>query len=513
MPQELSLRFMERFAGLPRAHGRYVIGKQDPTKVKVQGRAETVHEGVTAANWAAHLDGRMGIGIVPIRDDATVRFGAIDVDVYDLDLNELEQRVREARLPLVLCRTKSGGAHLYLFGSEDLPAALVRDKLMAWAVELGYPGVEVFPKQAKLDPRPRKEGQPPDVGNWINMPYFNHAQTVRYAIVAGRILNAEEFLEHAQAVAVTELELHATDFQDNRFRDVFEEAPPCLQVLARKGFGEGGRNNAMFNIGVYLRKRYGDEEWQGHMDQMNATFMQPPLGHREVATVIKSVARKSYAYRCKEPPINAVCSKQICLSRKFGVGGAADDPGVAFGRMTKLLTEPATWYWDINGARLSFTTQELMEQKRFHAACIEHLNLWPEQVSGARWREIVQEGTKTCEELAVPMDATSEGQFLLYLEEFCCGRAPAQQPDELILGKPWTNEARTYFRWSDLDRFIKQQRQEWTNRQAWHLLRQFGGQDHTLKIKGRTVRCWSVPAFEAQKEEHDVPRTDQGPFG
>ena len=248
---------MARFHGLERAHGTYAV-KAEATggKVKVKGRAKTLMEPVTETLWRRHLAGELGLGVVPINDDAAASFGAIDVDVYDgLDLVELGRVVARHAFPLTVCRTKSGGAHLYLFTSEPAPASLVRAKLMEWAVVLGHPSVEVFPKQVKLASRE-------DVGNWINVPYFGGDATDRYAVVEGRQLSVGEFLNHADRAAITPAQLEAIQVPEIA---LMEGAPPCLQHLARAGFPAGTRNNGLFCLGVFAKRAYGDE-WERRLD-------------------------------------------------------------------------------------------------------------------------------------------------------------------------------------------------------------------------------------------------------
>ncbi len=190
-------RFHALFAGLDRAHGRYTPEKANGGGKKVGGAALTVRSAPTPQLWERHLAGTYGLGVVPIRDDGTCRWGAIDVDVYQrLDHAALRRRVEERGLPLVVCRSKSGGGHLFLFLADDAPAELVRSKLTEWADALGYPGAEVFPKQTRLD----DEG----VGNWINMPYQAGDRTTRYAVGSdGAALSATEFLALAEVAAVT----------------------------------------------------------------------------------------------------------------------------------------------------------------------------------------------------------------------------------------------------------------------------------------------------------------------
>jgi hypothetical protein len=330
-------RMFERYRGLDRAHGQCIPDKEKRAgKNKLEGRFNTPREPVTVALWEQHLAGTYGLGIIPITDNATCHWGAIDIDNYSgFDWAQLESDLVRLELPLIPCKTKSGGCHLYLFLSEECPAELVRGKLMEWAVALGQSGVEVFPKQTQLASRN-------DIGNWINMPYFatlSSEGTSRYGISNGEPLPLEKFLDLADAVAMSFDELESFKMpEDEAFKEALEEAPPCLQCLAKRGFGEGGRNKSMFNIGVYLRNRFGDD-FGDKMDEYNQRFMVPPLGHKELAQITKNVGKKAYFYTCKDEPISSVCNRQICLTRKYGIKDVSDDPGVMFGEMSKIETD------------------------------------------------------------------------------------------------------------------------------------------------------------------------------
>jgi hypothetical protein len=505
---------MELFAGLPRAYGRYVIdpGAEVGADGKLLGRIrDTIPEPLTLQQWDKHLKAgsTFGLGVVPIRDDATVRFGAIDVDVYPIDLVKLEALSRAYGLPLVLCRTKSGGAHLYLFMSEDAPAKLVRGKLFEWAVALGYPGVEIFPKQISL------AGEK-DTGNWINMPYQGGEQTTRYALKPnGKAATIDEFfgLVDERFANVTWLESYELP-KEAKAEEAWFESPPCLETLSRKGFNQGSRNNALFSIAVYLKKRFGDD-WPAKLDEYNERFLVPPLPLSEVADVKRSLGKKAYSYKCKDEPICGVCSKQVCRTRKFGVGRGITntDPGVDFGALVKLETDPPTWIWDVDGARLELDTEQLMDQKAFGKLVVSKLNKWPQQVKGDTWLEIVRDRLSKVEVQAVPEDATQEGQWAEHLAAFCTSRVKGRSIDELLIGKPFTgtlnghDSARTYFKSSDFISYLQQHRvQNVSERKLYTWLLREELQTHDMKLKGKTVTCWSVPPFPEQTEAHDVPK-------
>ena len=168
-------RFLDLFLGSQGAHGQTdVLGRQ--RNGKQEARYEIVRAPLTVDLVQDHLDGKLGVGSIPIDETNHCRFGALDIDDYNLDLPVLLAKIKRFKLPLVLCRSKSGGAHLFLFLSEKVPASEVRDRLAEFASVLGWGNCEIFPKQEEL------LAERGDVGNFINLPYQNAKHTTRYAL-------------------------------------------------------------------------------------------------------------------------------------------------------------------------------------------------------------------------------------------------------------------------------------------------------------------------------------------
>ena len=190
---------MKLFRGFELAHGQYRVNKQEADG-KMSGRAVTVSEPATEFNFKEHLSGGEYIlGVIPLLQNNSCHFGVIDIDIRgDVKLNEslesLEKKIRDT--PLVLCRSKSGGAHLYLFCSPAIPAIDMVSKLNEFAALLGYGGSEVFPKQiSRANERDR--------GNWINLCYWDGDKTERHAIHKGKKLNLKEFVDLAEKKLTT----------------------------------------------------------------------------------------------------------------------------------------------------------------------------------------------------------------------------------------------------------------------------------------------------------------------
>ena len=123
-------RFKNIFEGLDRAHGVTIVGESNGNGQKVKGKSFVKREPVTDELWQNHLNGTENLGIIPINDDNECKWGCIDIDSYaEFDHKKLISQIANLKLPLMVCRSKSGGAHVFLFTKEYVSASLMQDKL------------------------------------------------------------------------------------------------------------------------------------------------------------------------------------------------------------------------------------------------------------------------------------------------------------------------------------------------------------------------------------------------
>ena len=167
-------KFKHIFTGLERAHGVTKVGESNGNGTKVKGKSFVKREPVTDLLWQQHLEGTESLGVIPINDDNNCKWGCIDIDTYPLDHKKIVRKIRELELPVVMCRSKSGGAHVFLFTKEPVQAKLMRDKLQEWAGELGYTNCEIFPKQIEI------QADRGDTGNFLNLPYHGGDDSMRH---------------------------------------------------------------------------------------------------------------------------------------------------------------------------------------------------------------------------------------------------------------------------------------------------------------------------------------------
>ena len=145
-------RFKNIFNGLQRAHGCTYIEKKNTDGTKIKGKSFVKREPVTDLLWQNHLKGiEPSLGIIPINEKNKCSWGCIDIDSYaGFDHKKLINKIKLLKLPLITMRSKSGGAHVFLFTTIAVDAKVLRNKLLSISAVLGFGSSEVFPKQIEL---------------------------------------------------------------------------------------------------------------------------------------------------------------------------------------------------------------------------------------------------------------------------------------------------------------------------------------------------------------------------
>ena len=543
-------RFALLFRGSPRGHGTYMVQTGSAAAgTKLEGTRKTVHSPATDTHFEGHLAGTYGLGAVPLllNPPGHTVWAAIDIDVYlDFDLPAFAKMVSARGLPLVVCRSKSGGAHNYVFFSEPVDTQLVRKRLKEWASVLGYPSAEVFPKQDRLSEtekvtcpacqgvkgvkiclRCEGSGEVESEncwGNWINLPYQAGSRSTRYALSGeGKALSLDQFLEKAEASKISsstleEFELFESLDQADNGDD--EEAPPCILRMMSSKVVAGGRDQALFAAALYYKRAYPDSCAE-KVENFNLKFLVPPLGQEDVRKIVRSALKKDYNYRCREHPLAGLCDRETCEERKFGVlfgrSKLAGTLALDLGPLLKIQTQPVTWRWEINNKVVEFTTEQLTTQRLFLRNVLDITNARPRPIKPRDWEKLLDEAIATARIEEPPEDATNEGQLLFHLNKFCTGRAPARALDELLLGKPYFDPetGRNCFVLADLLAYLTQQRvSQLSEKTVYTKLMDRGLQVHASLLKGKLVTYWSLPPLEKQTENFEIPKPvdDDVPF-
>ena len=140
---------------------------------------------------------------------------------------------------------------------------------------------------------------------------------------------------------------------------------------------------------------------------------------------------------------------------------------------------------------------------------MEQLNFMPMSVSKQIWENRISalmNEMKNNESaiIEVAQDASISGQFYEYHEDICSNMQQAQDKEEILLRRPWTDEEinKTYFRLKDFENFLKRNKFfEYKSHKIAQRLRDMGGVSTLLKVKGKPIRVWIIPAFDSPEVE------------
>lgn len=491
-------QFAKLFRGYEKAHGEHELFDKPDENGKVKGKASTKIGAASEDNYKIHLEGKgISLGLIPLMEDDTCWFGAIDIDIQGTvklsePLEDLEKRIRTLELPLVVCRSKSGGAHLYLFAEKPITAKLMVAKLTEFVAALGYGGAEVFPKQTSRV----NEG---DRGNWINIAYYGSMSkkepTNRYAIRNGKpITELKEFIKYAEMMRVSSSALADVKL---KMDSAFNDAPPCLQHLATFGLESGGRNVALTNFAVFFKQSQ-PEDWQDEVQKFNFGHVKPSLPHAEVSQIIKNCTRKDYFYTCKNPPLSSHCDKKECAQRKYGIG-SGELAGEIFpiDNLTKCIAKDSVrWYVEYQGVRVECTTDDLLSKAAMQKLYLDKHNKMIIFTKDKEYQIMLKEKVETATIVHDPDDASRQGQFEQLLDSFFTASRPARNRDELVKGNSYAEDGRVYFRSEDLFQYLSVRRFTHTPHEVWMWLKQLGATDRQMKVKGKMLRVWSLPEPE-----------------
>ena len=493
-------KFKSIFSGLDRAYGQY---KSEGAKSngKIGGKAFIIKEPVTDKLWTDHLEGKdPSLGIIPIRDDSTCSWGCIDIDTYPLDHKKIIKKIRELELPLVMCRSKSGGAHVFLFLKEPVQASLVRDKLMEWSAEIGYANCEIFPKQIEI------KADRGDTGNFLNLPYHGGDDSMRHGFSDdGSGAGLDDFFSLYDTYCTDEKSLKA--FKVKRKNNIeLNDGPPCLATLMSQGIPEGGRDNTLYQYAVYSKKKW-PNEWQAKVDEFNHKYMEKPLGSSQVQKTVVQHEKKDYQYKCKDQPMCSVCSPVVCQSRQYGIGDSFEHN---FSDLTKLQSDQSVWFLNVDGRRIVLETEELFDQNKFRRACMDKINIIPNPMRPNIWTTRLQQLLRDIEVIEMPKEIRKEGRFTSLLEQFLDDQGAALDIDEILMGKAWFDDGKAFFKTDALQTFLEKKRfKDFTTTQITASIRELGGGYTRKKVKNKTTFMWFVPHIQKEEEPFTLPELEE----
>jgi hypothetical protein len=512
-------RLQEIFKGLESAHG--ITNKTEEIRHdgKNEVRSKTIREPVTNELWQKHLNGEEpGLGIIPINEENKCKWGAIDIDTYPFDHLKLIKKIRENNFPLIVFRSKSGGAHVYCFTKQFVAASLMRQKLQLMASALGYAKAEIFPKQSKV------MAERGDVGSFLNMPYHGGDRTVKYAIDDnGNSLTIEKFIKAYELIALENIELENlfVNKKKEKVKEEFPDGPPCLNTIIKNGpivEGNGdvaasGRDNGLFNIGVYVKKA-NPIGWEDKLEDYNTEkYIKPPLKSKDIDRIVKQLDKKDYDYRCKDKPICNFCNEALCYTKQYGKGGDVRMPAIE--SIRKYESDPPIFFVDINGENIEVDAPTLHDHEKFSIACMTELGTPLIPVAKLVWRKQLASLMKNMSTLEAPDDTKVDVQLKELLTEFVS--RDGKNIEDILKRKPYTENNITYFKFKDFWSFILRGKtwpeKTYNKNKTIRLLENlFKAKSDTIRIKDKQHKIWMVEKIEIEKYTPIRTKKEPAPF-
>jgi hypothetical protein len=136
---------------------------------------------------------------------------------------------------------------------------------------------------------------------------------------------------------------------------------------------------------------------------------------------------------------------------------------------------------------------------------MEILNLMPPKTNERAWQAQIQTLMDSgMEIIEVSKDVSLDGQFQDLLESFCTDLAQASTREEVLLGKPYTEEGKTFFRIKDLREYLVKHRfTELDTNKIASKLRDLKAKHTFWNLKGRGTNVWYIPEIEYKDETLD----------
>lgn len=496
--------FRELFAGNMSYKGITRITGTASECEKLEAKSFLCKEPVTNQDIADHIDGIQGIGLSPINEEGLCLFGVIDIDDYSPAVHHKLRTIYRYDIPLIPFYSKSGGLHLYVFFVKPEKPDAVKDLLDELKLIIGLPAnTEVFPKQRSKDKS--------SFGSWINLPYFaasdkdNRRKLVKEDGTLACLAEALDYCEKRKT-SIKQLRLKMEELP-------FYDAPPCLQSLYISGIQEY-RNEFLFSVAVYCKNKYGDDSFENELMAVNNS-LEEPLDEKEVhQTIIKTMSKKTYSYKCGLPPLCTACNKKICEARAYGKD-SGQIPSLSFEEFHQYLTEPPYYEWIVNGQALRFYKEEdIINQTAFRTLCMRKLHKLPKKLADPKWTSIVNSALENVivHEADIENSMTTGGLWYKYTCDFFTTRKLADTKSQLKLGRIYKDkELNSYiFRGTDYIEYMLTIKdfKRYSETEMQNSLIDRGAKIISYPIGDKEYRVWSMPVESIEQEEDDMQGID-----
>ena len=463
-------KFINIFEGLSSAYGQF---RKDNNRlaVKVEGKSFIEKKPVTKELWQNHLNGTgPNLGVFPLTREGTCKWGAIDIDVNNFDYEDLLNRIRKQKLPLIMFRSKSGRAHVYMFMKDFTPAQEVQTVMKKFAGKLGLADKldRVYPMQTSLSKN--------DFGSWLNMPYYNQEETSTCAYkdnFDGATI--EEFFEMYDKYVQTDLSQHLVEEVKQNIKKPKEKTLedfllPCTKnclKLNNNKIPDENRNDYLLHMytwsmravekGVKKIPEYSKMDAETLLKYFNQEYMARPVEEKEIQNTVLKSKDKEYKYLCKKPTIKKYCDSSACTRHVCGITPLDAEKLVkatqALGKITRYLSEPPIFFESVdvkneNGSgykriRIEMQGEDIINKQKWlnklaNQGCFPHISLHEQKSSD--FLVMQYERLENCLNEAADEEASEDFEFKSIIYSFVNKMTVSYNKEDLLKNACYVNK-------------------------------------------------------------------------
>ena len=286
-----------------------------------------------------------------------------------------------------------------------------------------------------------------------------------------------------------------------------------MVTIAKQGIPNGQRNNAMYNFGVYTKKRF-PGTWDREIFKYNEAYCKPPLDKKEIDTLIKSIDGKEYNYKCKDEPIASFCNSKKCVMQEFGVGDGV--PETEIKEIQKYDSDPPLYYVTIGDEQVEVESQDLHEPDRFSLKCLEQINQAMPPVGKLIWRKAINKLLKETIPIEAPESTKIDVQLKDLLSEYT-NKIPGKDWKDILRGLSFTEDGMSYFKFKDFWKYLLRTKswpdKQYTKQKTARMLENlFGAKEVAGKINNKSVRYIEVSQQDINRPIVRKDKMKEPPF-
>ena len=236
----------------------------------------------------------------------------------------------------------------------------------------------------------------------------------------------------------------------------------------------------------------------------NQQIFNKPLDRQEVSSLAKSVHKQGYEFQCppKHPEYQPICNKDLCKTRRLGIGEAIPEVIDLFENITYIQDTKNIWYeFDYKNQHIMITPEDMKDEKSFRIKLLRHRIYWltlPKPRKGPSPFELLMKGIvdKSQESKEHAYTDTLEEERYSVLKAFFESHIEQDKFDKLKDGYVVLESKSNicYFKKLTLDKFLKKNGSKMFNTTA-DALRIIGCKRKDYHEGEKNVWCVEMPDF------------------